>query len=177
MSRCDVDNVRLVPSCRLLTLEVGVCGWRCGWCSELNATDSSAAWRTDFRRCVMSAGSLRSKIYRCSLTFQPSALSAFRSQRRVNVRLSCSRRLLVSLPSLLSLVTSGQPLCSTSRDAPSFSFLTCLFPLLDRSPLRSRSMSISRHSNFNSTGARQDEMDDTKTRSRSEWRPRYIGRS
>ena len=79
-----------------------------GWCSELNATDSSTAWRTDFRRCVMSAGSLRSKNYLCSLTFQPSALSAFRSQRLAPV--ACL--FLIPLCSLWSRQASGcvQPL-------------------------------------------------------------------
>ena len=96
--------------------------------------------------------------------------------QRFSITATCSRRLLVSHPSLLSLVTSGQRLCSTSRDAPSLSSLACLFPLLlDRSPLPSRSISISHHSNFNSTGERHDEMDDANTRSRSEWRPKVWG--
>ena len=140
MSRCDVDIDR-TGSYRPLTG-----GRRCrgdgdvGWCSELNATDSSAAWRTDFRRCVMSAGSLRSKNYLCSLTFQPSALSAFRSQRLAPV--AC---LFLFPRSLLSLVTSGQRLCSTARDAPSFSFRACLIvssPPRSISSPKSRSVDI-----------------------------------
>ena len=98
--------------------------------------------------------------------------------QRFSITATCSRRLLVSLPSLLSLVTSGQRLCSTARDAPSFSFRACLIvssPPRSRSPLPSRSISISPHSSLNSAGERHDEMNDADTRSRSEWRPKIWG--
>ena len=99
--------------------------------------------------------------------------------QRFSITATCSRRLLVSHPSLPSLVTSGQRLCSTARDAPAFSFRACL---IVSSPPRSISSDKSRSIDIHLPSfklefhrQRHDEMDDANTRSRSEWRPKVWG--